>query len=197
MNSEDKKLTNYPLANVVIQLTCLTNNTVVDCQVTDLKDGSFNVSYTPVNTGKHHIMITIEGNSFPGSPFEINVSPPYATIGLKCWEMTEFGEDRKFGELCRVAISSIGDIAVSDTNNKCITILNGAYHLKHVFTGKDDNQLRYPLGIVYSYKDTLMVVDGYNSKVLEFSSGGRFLCSFGSKGSEDGQLLKPSGIAID
>ena len=59
MNSEDKKLRNYPLANVVIQLTCLTNNIVVDCQVTDLKDGSFNVSYTPINTGKHHIMITI------------------------------------------------------------------------------------------------------------------------------------------
>ena len=60
MNSADKKLTNYPLANIVIQLTCLTNNTIVDCQVTDLKDGSFNASYTPVNTGKHHIMIKIE-----------------------------------------------------------------------------------------------------------------------------------------
>ena len=89
--NRDKKLTNYPLANVVIQLTCLTNKTVVDCQVTDLKDGSCNVSYTFVNTGKHHIMITIEGNSFPGSLFEINVSPPYATIGSKHWEMTEFG----------------------------------------------------------------------------------------------------------
>ena len=75
-------------------------------------------------------------------------------------EMTGFGEDRMFGELCRVAISSI-----SDTTNKCIIILNGASHLKHVVTGKDDNQLRYPLGIVYSNKDTLLVVDGYNSKV--------------------------------
>ena len=37
----------------------------------------------------------------------------------------------------------------------------------------------------------------FNSKVLEFSMGGEFLSSFGSKGSEDGQLLKPSGIAID
>ena len=75
-------------------------------------------------------MIKIEGISFPGSPFEIDVSQPYATIGSKCWEMTEFGEDRKFGELCRVAISSIGNIAVTDTTNKCIIILNGAYQLK-------------------------------------------------------------------
>ena len=173
--------------------------TVVDCQVTDLKDGSLlvNASYAPINTGKQHIMIKIKGNSFPGSPFEINVSPPYATIGSKCWEMTEFGKDRKFGELCRVAISSIGDIAVTDTTNKCIIILNGAYQLKHVITGKDDNQLRYPLGIVYSNKDTLLVVNGYSSKVLEFNMGGEFLSSFGSKGSEDGQLLKSSGIAVD
>ena len=166
MNSEDKKLRNYPLANVVIQLTCLTNNTVVPCQVTDMKDGSFNVSYTPINTGKHHIMIAIF------ILFQVvHLRPPYATIGMKCWKMTEFGEDRKFGELCRVAISSIGDIAVSDATNKCIIILNCAYHLKHVITGKDDNQLRYPLGIVYSNKDTLLVIDGYNSKVLEFSTG--------------------------
>ena len=111
--------------------------------------------------------------------------------------MTEFGERRKFGELCRVAISSSGDIAVSDTTNKCIIVLNVAYHFKHVITGKDDNQLRYPLGLVYINKDTLLVVDGYNSKVQEFGTGGKFLSSFGSKGSDDGQLLKPSGIAID
>ena len=57
MNSADKRLTNYPLANIVIWLTCLTYNTVVDCQVTDLKDGSFNASYTPVSTGKHQLSI--------------------------------------------------------------------------------------------------------------------------------------------
>ena len=197
INSEDKKLTSYPLAYIVIQLTCLTNDNVIDCQVTDLKDGSFNVSYTPVNTGKHQITIKIEGNSFPGSPFEINVLPPYTTIGLKCREMTEFGEGRKFGELCRVAISSSGDVAISDTTNKCIIVLNGAYQLKHVITGKDDNQLRYPLGIVYSNKESLLVVDGYNSKVQEFGARAEFLSTFGSKGTDDGQLLKPSGIAID
>ena len=99
ININNKKVTNYPLAYIVVQLTCLTDDTVIDCQVRDLKDGSFNVSYTPVNTGKHHVMITIEGNSFPGSPFDINVLPPYATIGLKCREIREFGEGRKFGEL--------------------------------------------------------------------------------------------------
>ena len=196
-NSEDKRLTSYPVSHIVIQLSCLTDNSVIDCQVTDLKDGLFNVSYTPVNTGKHQIMITIEGNTFPGSPFEVNVLPPYATIGLKCREVREFGEGRKFGELCRVAVSSSGDIAVSDSTNKCIIILNRAYHFKCVISGKDENQLRYPLGIVYTNKDTLLVVDGYYSKIKEFETGGELLSSFGSRGSEDGQLVKPSGIAID
>ena len=197
INNEDKKLTSYPLAYIVVQLTCLTSNNVTNCQITDMKDGSFHVSYTPVCSGNHLITITIEGKSFPGSPFEVNVLPPYATIGLKCREITEFGEGRKFGELCRVAVSSSGDIAISDTTNKCIVILNGAYCLKHVITGKDDNQLRYPLGVIYSNKDTLLVVEGFNSKVQEFRTEGEFLFSFGSKGSEDGQLLKPSGVAID
>ena len=104
----------------------------MDCQVTDLHNGSFNVSYTPVNTGKHQIMITIEGSSFPDSPFEVNMLPPYATIGSKCKEIREFGEGRKFGELWGVAVNSSGDVAISDTTNKCIVVLNSAYYLKHV-----------------------------------------------------------------
>ena len=111
-SGEDKKLTNYPLSNIVAQLKRLTDNNVIDCQVTDMKDGSFNVLYTPVNTGRHQIMITIEESSFAGSPFEVNVLPPYATVGLKCREIREFGEGKKFGELCKVAVSSSGDIAV-------------------------------------------------------------------------------------
>ena len=198
INSDDKKLTSFPLTHIVIQLKCLANNNVMDYQVTDLQDGSFNVSYTPVNTGKHQILITIEGNPFPGSPFEINVLPPYATIGLKCQEMREFGEGRKFGELWGVAVSSNGDIAISDTYNRCIIILNGAYCLKHVISGKGDSQLKYPLGVVYTNKDTLLVVDGFTSKTQDFDSRGKFLSFFGgSKGSEDGQFIKPSGIAID
>lgn len=196
-SSEDKKLTNYPLSNIVVQLKCITDNNVIDCQVTYMNDGSFNVSYTPVNLGWHQILIMIEGSCFPGSPFEVNVLPPYATIGLKYWEVREFGEGKKFGELCRVAVSSSGDIAISDTTNKCVVILNRAYHLKHEISGSDDNQLRYPVGIVYTNKETLLVVDGYNSKVKEFDTRGKFLSSFGSKGSDDGQLLKPSGIAVD
>ena len=40
----------------------------------------------------HQIIIPIEGKSFPGSPFEVNVLPIYATIGLK-WRkiIIEFG----------------------------------------------------------------------------------------------------------
>ena len=96
-------------------------------------------------------------------------------------------------------MSSSGDIAISDTTNKCSIILNGAYCLKHVITGTDDNQLRFPLGVIYSNKDTLLVVAAtiVNSKIQEFSSERGFLFSFRSKGSEDGQLLKPSKIAID
>ena len=66
-----------------------------------------------------------------------------------------------------------------------------------MISGNDENQLRYPVGIVYTNKDTLLVVDSYNSKVKEFNTKGEFLSSFGSKGSEDGQLSKPSGIAVD
>ena len=92
INNEGKKFTSYPLAFTVVQLTCLTNHNVMNCQITDMKDGSFHASYTLNCSGNHLIMIMIEGKSFPSSPFEINVLPPYATVGLKCREIIEFGE---------------------------------------------------------------------------------------------------------
>ena len=78
-------------------------------------------------------------------------------------------------------------------------ILNGAYHLKRVISGTDENQLKFPLGVIYSNKDTSLVVAATiaNSKIQEFSTERRFLFSFTSNGRENGQLLKPSKIAID
>ena len=65
-----------------------------------------------------------------------------------------------------------------------------------MITGKDDYQLRYPVGIVYSNSNTLLSLMAIilNTRVW---CGRGILSSFASKGSEDGQSIEPSGFAVD
>ncbi|XP_065902787.1 E3 ubiquitin-protein ligase TRIM71-like isoform X2 [Dysidea avara] len=199
-DSKGQTVTNLPHAYIVVQLTCLANNYLIECQLTHKQNGVITVSYTPVNLGEHHVTITVEGSPFPGSPFLVNVLPPYENFGVKYHELTDYGEGKKFGEMWGLAINSFGDIAISDTTNKCIIVLDNNYNFERVISGpgKADGELQYPLGIVYTTKDTLLVVDGYHSKVQEFDVDGKYLTKFGGpKGSEDGQFIKPTGITID
>lgn len=47
-----------------------------DTLVTDNEDGSYSVSYTPIEEGVHDLAVTYGGKPIPGSPFKVNVLPP-------------------------------------------------------------------------------------------------------------------------
>lgn len=60
-----------------------------------------------------------------------------------------------------------------------------------------DQDLNMPSDIAVSANGRIYVVDGVNHTVRVYASQGRRLFSFGSNGSDDGQLHRPLGIDID
>ena len=60
-----------------------------------------------------------------------------------------------------------------------------------------DRDIKMPSDIAVSASGRIYVVDGVNHAVRVYSSKGKHLFSFGSKGSGDGQLNYPLGIDID
>jgi len=58
-------------------------------------------------------------------------------------------------------------------------------------------QFNYPRGLAFDSHGKLYVIDGLNLRIQVFQRYGKFVFSFGSKGSKPGQLQFPVRIAID
>lgn len=89
-------------------------------------------------------------------------------------------------------------VAVADTVNDRVELfkLDGAF-LRALSETPDGHAFVAPLGVALNRKgDLLLVADTDNHRVLLFQVDGAFVRSFGSKGSEHGQLLSPIGVAF-
>jgi tripartite motif-containing protein 71 len=59
------------------------------------------------------------------------------------------------------------------------------------------NQILFPTRITVNSHDNVLVIDPWNASIYKFTSDGKFITKWGSKGSADGQFNLPNGIAID
>lgn len=112
----------------------------------------------------------------------------------------------------------IGPCAIAvDKNNNCIYVadqariqkfdLSGNFITQWGSYGTDDGQFEFydstyvsqgPEGdIAVDNTGNVYVVDNMNCRVQKFTSSGEYISKWGSKGSENGKFLYPSGIAID
>lgn len=63
---------------------------------------------------------------------------------------------------------------------------------------KPDKTIPYTnYGSIAVYSEFVYVTDGLNHEVRKYTTEGKFVLKWGSKGSGDGQFLRPSGIATD
>jgi DNA-binding beta-propeller fold protein YncE len=64
--------------------------------------------------------------------------------------------------------------------------------------GTANDQFNEPTDIAFGPKDEIYVSDGYgNSRVMKFTSEGRFLATWGTPGTERGQFRLPHSIVVD
>lgn len=81
-----------------------------------------------------------------------------------------------------------------------LVLVNPAYGerlttAKHLFD--ISHNFSQPSDISVSNQGLIYVVDGVNNKIKVFNQNGKFIFSFGRKGSESGEFLFPLGIYID
>jgi peptidylamidoglycolate lyase len=64
--------------------------------------------------------------------------------------------------------------------------------------GEDAGHFNQPSDVAIGRDGSIFVSDGYgNNRVVKFDASGRFLLAWGSKGSANGQLDLPHGLALD
>lgn len=185
------------VAAITIHIQSVGDGDKVNYQLKEEQDGGYKVTYQPTKICEHTLTVTVNNESLPGSPFTVQVLPPYCNSNTrKLKVITKYGEVKKFGMVWGVATNCNDDIALTDSSNNCVIILNKYYKLKQVIIGHGAGQLSCPRGVTFISKNTILVADKNNHRIQKFSINGQSLSIFGSRGSENGQFNEPTGISV-
>ena len=103
------------------------------------------------------------------------------------------GDFSGFGLLEGIAITSSGEIVVSDIEGDFLIKLNSFFEYEKTFGGfgEGEGALRDPLGVFVSQNGDIYVADSQNDRVVVFDAFGNFLKSLGEK-----ILSYPSGVTV-
>ena len=165
-------------------------------QVRDNNDGSYMASFVPQQVGEVKLSVFVNGQQIKGSPYSVMVRD-YTSVNKPSKILNN---DGKMGEPWGIAFGKNGMWVVADWSNHCVYIFDGEDQLVRKIgshsCGSANGQFNYPTGVAFDSDDHLYVVDCYNHRVQKFTIDGKYLLQFGGKGSENGKLNEPGGLAV-
>ncbi|HPC42912.1 MAG TPA: VWA domain-containing protein [Spirochaetota bacterium] len=91
-----------------------------------------------------------------------------------------------------------GRLAVTDFKKDRVYImgLNGEVRKRFGASGNNEGEFHGPEGLCFNSKGELYVVDSGNSRVQKFDDAGTFILQFGKKGEYEGELSRPTDVAV-
>ena len=120
-----------------------------------------------------------------------------STIASTSWY---YQYDDCFNKPSGMASDKDGNIYVADRDNHYVKkFTTGGKFISKLGTGKPGskhNEFNQPRGLVISYNNFLYIADGLNHRIQVFN-GDQFQFSFGSLGSNPGQLNVPCAVALN
>ena len=165
--------------------------TPVEAKSTDCGDGTYLISLTPQQLGEHKLFLTVKGHSIQGSPFNIFASRDYTTLKKPVQTITGLSHPYL------IAFSNNGEMYVTSLSNDCIYVYDSSGRQKTTIgsCGTGPLQFNGPTGIAIN-GDIIYVADDGGNRIHKLTLGGKFLSTFGNKGSVKRQILHPRGICI-
>ena len=165
--------------------------------IADNKDGSYKISYSLRDQGRHKVTVKVNGQHIRDSPFSVQIGP-FAVKPVLCFG-SQGSTARMFQSPWGVAVNDRDEIAITDWGNHKVHIFNSDGNYLRSFGRKGNNrgEFNYPKGIGFHKDGNIFVVDSDNNRIQIFSNGGRYISSFGKKGNLDNQLSCPRGLLID
>ena len=155
------------------------------------KFGQCDAVFTPAGRGSHQLHVKVQNTNVKGSPVVVPVSVPPEERGNLLMK-TITGLSVPTG----IAVTEEGLVVVSEWGKNCITVLNKEWEEVRSIGGieKGSAGLEDPLGIAISHKGTILVVDGKNCSIREFTLDGKETQCIHP---EQSGLVSPTDIAVN
>jgi DNA-binding beta-propeller fold protein YncE len=113
-----------------------------------------------------------------------------------CWTTPDYRNGRPSG----LSIDRDGNLMVSDSHYHCVRIYSPQGQELRCFggqAGSAEGQLGYVSDVVQDADGSYFVAEfGQNERISKFDSQGRFLCCWGSMGTNPGQFLRVRALAL-
>ena len=181
------------------------------------------VSFTATHQGLHHVKVQVKGIDIPCNPCTIQVVPTINAIHKPTAIATTTSGLLVVAGTTSIAVMDKEGHVISSSNSQgggyntgiCVTpdnhilvvsskpphITKYAMDCTLVSTadtnhGSRSSYFAFPQSIAVSTSGHVYVCDAGNHRIQVFSSEGRFITKFGTKGDGDGQLNDPHGLAL-
>ncbi len=118
---------------------------------------------------------------------------------VRSWRTPEI----RMGKPCGLSVSNDGVLMVADTHYHRILFyqFDGTLLPERTLGGTqglDEGEFGYVTDVVQDSRDNYYVSEyGEFDRIQKFSRAGEFVLQWGGRGSDDGQFLRPQGLAID
>ena len=171
-----------------VLLKTLSDDTSQELQAVPVRGGVYSVEYTPRVRGRHHLLISVDNQPIPGSPFSvfIKISPtkldkPVEIIGIN--------------NPVYMAFNSLEELIVTDSDDVLVFGKKGN-QIRSI--SKSEHGFGCICGVAVDKKDNIYVsdIERHKNCVYKFNKEGDLLKTFGTKGSGPKELNWPQGIAV-
>ncbi|XP_064396595.1 E3 ubiquitin-protein ligase TRIM71-like [Halichondria panicea] len=174
-------------SKIKVTLKSLVDDTSQELQAVPVRDGVYSVEYIPRVRSRHHLLISVDDQPIPGSPFSVFVKIPPTKLdkpvrvirGIKNPLYMAFNSSEEL-----IVTDFEGDVLVFDKKGKQIQSISKS---KHGFGGI--------YGVAVDKEDNIYVCDCKHC-VYKFNKRGDLLKRFGTSGSGPKEFYYPHGIAV-
>ena len=169
-------------------LKSLVDQSTQQLQAVPVRGGVYSVEYTPRVRGRHHLLILVDDQPIPGSPFSMFIKIPPTKLdkpvrvirGIKNPVYMAFNSSEEL-----IVTDYLGDVLVFDKKGEQIRSISKS---KHGFGSI--------CGVAVDKEDNIYVSDSVKHCVYKFNKRGDLLKRLETRGSGQKKINGPRGIAV-
>ncbi|XP_057676354.1 tripartite motif-containing protein 3-like isoform X3 [Corythoichthys intestinalis] len=166
----------------------------VPAEVTDNKNGTYEVAYTLRGEGEYALALSLYGQPLRGSPFRLRAVKPRDVPPSPDEDVKRRVKSPAGGHVRQKAVRRPpGTYAAKKKENPVEDEL--IYRVGS--RGRERGEFTNLQGISASGGGRLVVADSNNQCIQVFSNDGQFKMRFGVRGRSPGQLQRPTGVGVD
>ena len=175
-------------SNTKVTLKSLVDESSQQLQAVPVRGGVYSVEYTPRVRGRHHLLISVDDQPIPGSPFSVFVKIPPTKLDKPVRVIRGIKNPQY------MAFNSSEELIVTDWNCGILVFDKKGKQIRSI--SKSKHEFGLISGVAVDKEDNIYVCDSQKNCVYKLNKRGDLLKRFGTIGSGPKELKYPRGIAV-